>query len=386
MAADWQFDQRISLGSYYNDNYRLTPISGTEIEVFGPEVDALLTMRAVGPTTTVTIVPRLHSVYFPDDKDQDSNDQFLTFEVDHKGQKGTAGLVASYQREDTVNSELPNAATDLDSGGLQLGTITNRDSGLLTLRNRRELFRVQPNFTYQFNTRYSVAFSTSYEDAAYDNTLVGGQVDYRNVAANLGLQFATSPTTQTSVSLFGSRYDPDIALPEAATYGADLEWRKNVSATQQYYLRAGVADTRINPPGAGPSTSDTGFVAGAGVRWSYERTNLFLDYVRDVSPNASGTVVNRDEVRVYLGRRLRPQLQGFVSALGSRDSQAGFNVGNDERKYVTLAAGFDWRFSREYSLAPHYEYRWQKYSVDPDSAKGNSFVVSIVYEPRKPVQ
>ena len=384
-AADWQFEPRIELGGIYNDNYRLVPSGIGKIDVWGPQIDAAFAFHYAGPTTKVTVVPRLHSVYFPDHTDQDTNDQFLTFQLDHIGEKSTSGLVASYQREDTVNTEQPGAATAVGSS-TDLGTIVNRDNGLITLRNRRELLRFQPGATYKMGARSDLELGASYEKATYADSLVGGQIDYQYYSGRIGIQFASTPTSVTTFRVLGSKYDPTQAFASAATYGGEIEWRKNVSASQQYYLRAGAANTRVDAIGTTPSSSETALVGGGGGRWLRERSNLFLDYVRDVVPNAAGTVVTRDELRLYIGRKLRHQVEAFVSGLGSRETQSGAGNAGSERKYAAVAVGFNWRYSREFSLAPRFEHRWQDYSGTIGAASGNSAYISFIYEPRAPVQ
>src|SRR5688572_24512994 len=76
-AANWETAPRVQAGYRYSDNYRLDLPSEGEIEVSGAEADVGVTLRTVDPRTNFEITPRINSTYFPDEKDEDSNNYYL---------------------------------------------------------------------------------------------------------------------------------------------------------------------------------------------------------------------------------------------------------------------------------------------------------------------
>jgi hypothetical protein len=69
-AADWSAEPRITLNADYDDNNRLTDVSGEEIEVIGAEVDAQVAFRAQTPRTNFRLVPRVRATFYPDEPDE----------------------------------------------------------------------------------------------------------------------------------------------------------------------------------------------------------------------------------------------------------------------------------------------------------------------------
>ena len=61
----------------YSHNYHLEqPVE--EVVVSGAEAEAGVTFRTVDPRTNFEITPRINKNYFPNDKEEDSTDYYLT--------------------------------------------------------------------------------------------------------------------------------------------------------------------------------------------------------------------------------------------------------------------------------------------------------------------
>ena len=58
-AADWSYEPRVALSAEYDDNNRMTTVSGQEVEVYGPKLDARVVMRGSTPRTTFTLTPQV---------------------------------------------------------------------------------------------------------------------------------------------------------------------------------------------------------------------------------------------------------------------------------------------------------------------------------------
>src|SRR6185295_14717097 len=107
-----------------------------------------------------------------------------------------------------------------------------------------------------------------------------------------------------------SQYEPDgTDIDSTDTYGLQAEWDYEVSQTARAYVRVGTERSEIksNEPGVDDETQST-FSGGAGVRWAYEVTDIFLDVDSGVDPNPAGTVVEREQVRFRAEHRFSERM------------------------------------------------------------------------------
>lgn len=368
-AANWEIAPRLEAGYVFNDNYHLE-LPGGEIEVSGAEADAAVTIRNVDPRTRVEFTPRVNATYFPDESDEDSVDYYFRALVSDETPRRRMGISADFEQEDVVRSELPFA--EVDDG---LGEPSEGDSGRILERNRRDLIRVAPYFSYDLSQRYRLSFDARYIDANYDKTLEGSQQDFTDMAVSAGVGARLSPRSMLLLRGVGSRYETGI---EADAYGAHLEWDLNVSPTSLFYLRIGGQQTEADN---GDSASSV--IAGIGGRWESQRNRLFLDLTRTVSPVSAGTIVERHQLRFRLGHDISQRVTSILGARLSRDESIDDLSTYPTREYAAAEAGLEWRILRHVALTATYTYRWQEYEDEPSDASANGFLIGIVYEPKR---
>ena len=132
-----------------------------------------------------------------------------------------------------------------------------------------------------------------------------------------------------------------------------------------------------------PSRTDTTYVAGTGIDWTFQVTKVFVDITRSVDPSGAGSSVQRNQVLGRVTRAFAPLFSGFVAARFLKDSAADGNNGFDGRTYGIGSVGFEWRFLRAWSLTGQYDYTRQKYQLSPEAAKSNAVTLTISYEPHR---
>lgn len=368
-AANWELAPRVEGGYKYSDNYRLD-LPGSEIDVSGAQLDALVELRTIDPRTHFSLTPRVRATYFPDAKDEDSTDYFLGASFDDKTQRRRVGIGADLSREDVVSSELPSA--DVDTG---LGNPNALDSGRTLTRNRRDLIRIAPFFSYDLSQRYRLDLNAHYIDANFDKNTVGGQQDFSDRGVSAALGFALSQRSMLLLRALASQYETTSTTD---AYGAEVEWSTSYSETSNMYVRLGAQD---NSPERGPG--DTQFIAGLGGRWTSQRNQLFLDLTRSVGPVSAGTVIERHQLRLRLAHDVSPRVAWTLGARAFRDEPVDASSTHPRRDYAVGEAGIEWRMQREWALRGTYSYLWQEYADDPSSANANGFLISVVYEPKR---
>jgi hypothetical protein len=373
-AQTWQFDPRLQLGYMYNDNYRLD-FPGSERDVSGPMLDATLPLSLITPVRKAEIAPRVRATYFPDEGDEDSTDYFLSALFEQRTQRQMFGIDGDWSRQDVVNSELPTSEIDGN-----LGEPSTGDAGRVVLRNKRDLFRVQPYWQYDVSQRHRAEAGAYYVNADYekddlsDPTQRNAQRDYKDYGVHAGWGYALSQRSRLTFRGLASRYDTTF---EADAYGAEAEWRSDYSETAHVYLRLGGQQTKSDRSG---ESAETSVIAGAGGRWDWPTTNLFADLTRSVGPNATGAIIERNELRLRLSRAIQPRFSILGGARVTRDVALDSETFPD-REYITGDVGFDWRLTRTWSVVGTYRYIWQEYSDEPSDASSNAINLGVVYEP-----
>ena len=367
-AQNWEFEPRLELGYQYSDNYRLD-FPGNEIDVSGPFMDATLPLRLVDPIRKAEIAPRIHATYFPDERDEDSNDYFLAGMYEQRTQRQLFGVRGDWSREDVVRSELPSA--DLEGG---LGDPVTGDAGRVLLRNERDQFRLLPYWSYDVSQRHRAEAGAHYIDVSFSNQYEDQQRDYTDAGVYAGWGWLLSQ--RTSVTLRGRASQYETAF-DATGYGAEVEWRSAITQTSEVYVRLGGQQTDIDRANA---STETSVIAGAGGRWTWPTTNLFADLTRTVGPTAAGAVVERNQIRLRMTRALQPRLSFIAGVRGTKD-EAIDSATYPTREYLTGEVGFDWRITRNWSLLGGYNYIWQEYSDELSDRSSNAISLGVVYEP-----
>lgn len=368
-AANWEFAPRIEGGYKYDDNYRLD-LPGSEIDVSGAEADARFTLRTLDPRTNFEITPRVRATYFPNEGEEDSTDYFLGGSVDDVTPRRRTGVRADFSHEDVVRSELPD--TEFEGG---LGDPQAGDSGRTIERNKRDLIRVSPYFSYEFSERYRAEFNAHYLQADFDRQFVDSQQDFSEFGVSAGFGYRTSELSSLTLRALASEYETTF---DTQAYGAEVEWRTNFSPTAEMYVSLGAQQTE-------PDNDDgqTNVIAGVGGRWTSQRNALFLDFTRTVGVVSAGTIVERHQLRMRIDHDVSPRLSLLLGARVSRDEDLAEDGGYPTREYATAEAGVEWRWQRFIALRATYNYRWQEYADEPSDASANGFLIGVVYEPKR---
>jgi hypothetical protein len=367
-AANWEVAPRVQAGYRYNDNYHLEQPGG-EVEVSGGEADVGVTFKTIDPRTNFEITPRINATYFPNEKDEDSTDYYLDASFSDITPRRRINVPFLYSQEDVVDSELPG----LSDGG-ELGQPVTGDSGRFLVRNRRDFFRIAPSFGYDLTQRYRLELDAHYLQADFDSQVANAQQDFSEVGAGAAFGFLTSQRSTLYVRALGFQYDTSTTTD---AYGGEVEWNTQYSENSRAYVRLGAQQTK---PENGPS--DTNVIAGAGGQWATQRNALFLDLTRSVGPVAAGTVVERYQLRLRVDHDVSQRFALRAGARLSRDVETQDGT-YPTRKYAIGELGFEWRWMRQWSLIGTYNYRWQEYEDEPSDADASSFLIGIVYEPKR---
>jgi opacity protein-like surface antigen len=384
-SADWSIEPKIGVSAEYNDNHRLTNTPGQEIKVSGGSVDAQVGIRSETPTSSFLLAPRLISSFYPGDGPEETDDQYLYLSLGHKTQRTTMSLTADYSRRTTLGDYFPSAVVS------QTDQLGNPDPGVnvssFTGRNREDRLVITPRMTFRVKPRHFLDFGFQYLDLGYDIRVPGRDEDYTSISGSAGYRYALSETSSVNVRTSVGRYDPQNGV-STDNYGLSAGWQNRISETSEVYVNLGTNRTQVASAGAtGEFDWKYGFTGGAGVRWAFQVTRVFLDLNRYIEPTSTGRVATRDQLRAVLTRRLSETTTAYVGARAIRDSGTGSKIAGEvsfrDTKYAAANLGLEWRFSRQFSLVGSYDYTWRDYRGAPTAAQSNAIGLGIVYEPKR---
>jgi hypothetical protein len=372
--ADWSFDPKLIAQFETDDNNRLTNVRGDEVSVQGAAIDASLGMRAQTPRSDFRLVPRVKASFYPDDPDEERKMGAVSGLWTFAGERWNARLDGSF----SVRTVLGRQFLDDDGGGLgepDPGTGSGRSSDETDQYSTLFL----PRFDFALTERTAFLLEGRYKNVEYDDQVEDDRQNFEDTGVATGLAFQTSPTASLSVLAGASTYKPEDGLDSDAQY-LIAEWSNALSETSRYFFRGGANRVKVDEPG---SDWESGFSGGAGIAWTFEVTELFLDYNHYLDPSSSGRMVNRDQLRFDLLRLLSERSNIRFTARAIMDEKA---VGEDDlekREFRAAAIQYEWRFRQDIGLFGGYEYTWREYENDLTDATSNRFFLGVRYQPNR---
>jgi hypothetical protein len=369
-SADWELNPSVEGGYLIDDNYRLSSLPGSEIEVSGPMVDAELELRALMPTSEFSFTPRVRGTYFADESEVDSIDYYATLDWNHTGQRGRSSIRGEFAQQDVVSSEQPDA--EVDSG---LGEPVMGDAGRVLVNNRRLRAFVRPAFDFELSERRAMRIEASFADVSFDEEISEAQVDYQTAELAAGLTSRLSELRSLTTRVKAAQYD--IETQDTTTsYGAEVQWDTRRATGSRSFLRAGLQSVEV-PSG----DNEVAWLAGAGTSFIRGRNEIFTDVSRSVGPSSAGLVISRDQLRVRWTYAMTPRLNLLAGLRGMHDDAVDEASTFTERNYATGDVGLQWRWQEELSLRFAYDYTWQEFRDAVDDATSSGAMVSVIYQP-----
>ena len=383
-GADLRIDPYVEAGALHNDNYTLEPVEARVIKVSGAFLDAGVLLRSVSPRTDWRFEPRVRSTYYPDEGDFQSTDIFLAGAAELRGERSAFGFEGDIYDQDVVSSQLPGA----DFGDATLGESSGGDSGrVLGADNRQRLYRARPYASFDLSRVMRLRLDARAEDVSFDRNITGALESYRSFGVGAALDRELSPASRVAIRADIQRVDPDSGLYDADIAGLHAQWDYRVAERLSAYARAGARRSKFDvapaPGRPASSVNETTPVFAAGGRWTFRKSDLFVDLQRGVDANSSGFVVRRDELRVSLGHRFTPKLSGYGAAYAIRDDAVSAASLYSARRYYTLAAGIEWRVTQAWSVRGQVDHSRQEYVGESGVGDGNGIRASVLYRPRR---
>jgi hypothetical protein len=380
-AADWHWDPRVMLSGNYDDNYGLEGGNAQNVSVAGSIVDASLHASILDPSTRFEVTPRVRFVNYPGNAKFNANDEFIDSQFQETWLRANLNVNGSYWRQDVLRSYLPTSeiSTPLGQSG------NGADLGAVNERIRQDLLVLAPTATFELTPREHLEIQAQYLDVEYSKALLNQTQNFKNFSGSLGLGFATSVQSTLTVRGIVSKLQP-ASGSGASTYGAEGGWDTRLSERMHAYAKLGLEHTSFDLAQYGKSSA-TSVSGGLGVSRKFATYDLFADFARNISANAAGAVVARDDLRLRLEHKFTARYSGFVGLRGINQSALGASsVGFTGQRYGQGALGVEWRIFRQFSVISEYAYTTLKDANALQAAGSNAVTISLKYEPHRPAE
>jgi hypothetical protein len=87
---------------------------------------------------------------------------------------------------------------------------------------------------------------------------------------------------------------------------------------------------------------------------------------------------------MQINHEVSPRVSLLLAARGTRDEDVADSGTFPTRKYAAAEGGFEWRVLRNFAVTATYGYRWQEYADELSDRSANTFLIGLVYEPKRP--
>jgi long-subunit fatty acid transport protein len=349
-AYDWSSDYGINTGVGVHDNYRLTDKDETDSTSF--EVGGFVSIEGRTEISQVRLALRAKNRIFSDSSIDDETSYNLALNTSRTGERLSSYLSLAFDSASTTETEL------LDTGENKDGT--------------RDTVTIAPGLSYQLDERNSLATDLSYRDVTYDTVSL---TEYTNTSLALSWSYRFDETRSVTTRYVYSVYDPDDPKDpdddgNTDTNSLSLGYGFSTSEATAYNITLGVTDVD------GPQDSTTSGTGAFNVNHQTdERNNFSLSLSRNYEGSGRGDVRERDRINLQWNHGLSDRSQTTVSAEG---------VNADDRDYYTLAAGYNYNYTREVVLSASYRFRVRSEdedSFDADSANSSTLLFKLSYSP-----
>ena len=376
-AQEWRFEPEIRVGGEYDDNARLR---ANEAEIF--EIDGYILEGSAGfayetQRSLFRITPTLRSRVYDEEIDVDSDDQFLNLAWTHETIKSQFALRGDYSRESARTAE----RADADIGEEDPDEIPTDETGVVFNNERRERFRILPQWRYEFTERMSFETAFAYTDTSYEDTPLSPLRDYTDSRVTIGLGRQFTPRTRGYIGATARRFENEVGR-DVDGVGARIGFESEISQTTRFKAEVGYEDS--DQDGA-VEDADPEFVGDIYLVRNLETITMLAQYRRDVTAGGSGRLAAKDSINLSLRKRFTERVSGGLGVRAYQTSGLGDEaVTFEERDYTQFYAEFGVALSRAFSLQADYRYSHLDQSEtigEEGSADSNSIILWLVYRP-----
>ena len=385
-TADWKFDPILRAAWDYDDNATLSGRTDEEIELSGYIAEASVDLVRESERGFFSLRPMYRGRNYGSDSERNADDAFVRLLSLFDGDKNSFRILVDASSEAVRTAELADAAldTNIDPNEIdddQSGFV-NDQSGTVSVRERRERYRVNPSWEYQISDISTFTTNFNYLTVSYDEqedpiTLF----DFTDARLRFAFRRRFSPRNIVVLSLSGRDFDTDRFGGDRSTYDLMAGFERRLSETTQF--RALFGAEAIEQEDVGQVSVDTEVkpVVDISLTRRLKTIHLLAQYRQRVNATGRGELTQRDEINLRFTRDLNDR---FSAGLGFRAYADRTVSGPDrEQNYVQLRGQVIWRISRSFFLQGDYRYSVIDRDTIEGAANSNRLTIWLSYRPNE---
>ena len=378
-AQAWQLDPSVSVEGSYSDNFRLT--TENPARVFSTKLEGVLGLSRITDTTSIDGVIGLDFIkYFGDTERLDDKDnQLVGLAAVRKWERLNTKLDFSFRRDTLLRSVRTFRAPD----DIAVDPDPSVDDNLVIENVRRNRFVVRPSVGYALTEVTDLRLDYGYLNVLFTEEGRANLNDY--FTHTLRGRVSTRLTEQSRLIglLLASRYESE-AERVFDTYEAQAGVSHDFDETTNLTFTLGGRRTDLESPKE--DLQDNGFVFKLSGRKLTGRTRFSGILQRNVTPSATGNLVQTDSLTFAMTHELSPLLLFTLrTRLFENESLRADRAGTNRRS-LRIEPFLTWTLAESWDLVTAYRYRREKRFDQPKSADSNTVFITLTYRPQREVR
>jgi len=386
--ADWEAVPDISLEAETNDNPAINTVGTTDTQLIDSAnrllADVILRIRKAEPRGEITFEPRVRTDKYAEEEAQilESTDWFLRSNGVQRGQTVQLGYSADLAQERLLGVEfletLPADPIADDPSAITTNTVG--------INEKRTRVGLAPYVEIAMNSRSTVRIDGRLVDVDYANDTIPGRTDFLDRA--IGGEYRRALRDQRGdfgVRLFASGYEATTNSNTTDVRGIELFYSREMTELLSWNISGGTqrSDYALTSAGRRVRGTDDTPTFGLGINKRGERSAMRTELLRRMTPDASGFVAPRDELRVSWTRKMSQRVNGRL-AMRAIDAEGLPGVVGSARRYGRMELGMDWALRPTWSFIASYAYskaRSEDLTIG-DAADSNAIRIGVRYHGR----
>ncbi len=374
-AAETYIQPSAALTIENNTNLDLEPgVSTQNIQGYAAKLAALFGIAT--PNSDSTIRPRLEYRDYPSDSQDNRLEAYLDFISNYRGVRSNASIVGVVEHRDDINAELSSALFD----EITPTQPTAPQTGQAVRGETRDSLLLLPKYIYDFTPVIGAGVSGIVQGVRYSPSDDVAHIDFNYYEAEGFVSWNYSPRSALSFGGFGSKYDATHVDSTATGAGTKINWTTNWTPLLSTDANVVYQHTKIDQ--TLPSLVHTDVNAwGATFNAVYKaQTSQYrLNFGRIITPSGAGAVYLNDQLQFQYTRDLTERFAFTGALIALHNHVIPANTGGYDRDYGQAVVEFKWMWTRTLYLLGGYQYAYQKFKTNPDSASNNRVYITLGY-------
>jgi hypothetical protein len=263
---------------------------------------------------------------------------------------------------------------------------TTPETGEVNEGITRDNLYVAPKYSYNVTPLVALGVSGIGQTLTYSHASDFGLVDFDYYQGQAFITQTLGPRSSLQLGTYVTRYlarnADSNATSEGETLDFDYRWspviRGEVTLEYQASDFYQASSNQNGPPSVERARTATWGATYSGI-WQLPTALLRVNVGRTITPSGAGGLYISESAQSQYERHLTERLSFSGAVLFIRSVAETALFANVDRNYATTDLSLTWMLTRTWFIQGGYDFAWQKYLTDPNSAANNRAYVRFGY-------